>query len=127
MVQGSVVSDLFTDQDRAAPVASLHLNEIRTKAIGCSYRIPAPQQGALDFQRVNVEQRAGNGTRTLIGNVTDARACHPVRGGWYYDVDPAAGTPRTITLCEASCAALRADAGARLDIVLGCKTSRLIE
>jgi hypothetical protein len=46
-----------------------------------------------------------------------------VRGGWYYDVDPASGgTPTSILACDASCTAFRADLTIQVDIVLGCQT-----
>lgn len=40
-------------------------------------------------------------------------------GGWFYD-DPL--EPTTIELCPATCAAVQADKGATLEVLLGCAT-----
>jgi hypothetical protein len=100
------------------------LAQIRTTAVACEYRIPPPTGGAIDFGKVNVEVTATDGTTSAIGYVGDRASCDPARGGWYYDVNPAAGrgAPTAIHTCEATCARLRSEGTARVDIVLGCQT-----
>jgi hypothetical protein len=48
--------------------------------------------------------------------------CDPTRGGWYYDVDPAAGTPTKVLLCEATCKKTKATPDLSLELRFGCKT-----
>lgn len=102
------------------------LNQIRTTAVACEYLIPPPSGGPIDFNKVNVQfaPAAAGGALTTVGYVKNKAGCDPVRGGWYYDVDPAAGggTPTSILACDASCSAFRADVTIQVDIVLGCQT-----
>ncbi|MES1255019.1 MAG: hypothetical protein ABUS56_05390 [Acidobacteriota bacterium] len=100
------------------------LNQIRTTAVACEFKIPPASGGAIDFGKVNVQlTSSGGGATTTIGHVSGPSACDATRGGWYYDVDPGAGrTPSAITACPASCNQFRAATSARVDIVLGCQT-----
>jgi hypothetical protein len=104
------------------------LNAVRNAALSCQYRIPAAMAdaGQLDYYSVNVEFTAGNGQAVTFGNVADSAHCSATQGGWYYDVNPANGTPQTISLCDVSCAAVQADANARVDVLLGCKTEIIV-
>ena len=105
------------------------LNQIRTTAVACQYQIPpANGGGAINFGKVNVELTAGTPpVSTAVGYVKTKASCDPVRGGWYYDVDPAAGgTPSLISTCDATCAQLRANTAGRVDIVLGCQTFTIL-
>jgi hypothetical protein len=98
------------------------LGRIRSTAVACEYRIPPATMGAIDFDKVNVQVTAGGGAVTTVGYVPARPSCDPTRGGWHYDVDPASGaTPTAIIACDSTCAQLRGDAGARVDIVLGCQ------
>jgi hypothetical protein len=109
------------------------LNNVRTAALACEYSLPAAGPGAssdggqLDYFRVNVQFTAGSGQAATVGNVTDRAHCHPTQGGWYYDVDPATGaTPRTISICDGTCAQFRNDPAGKVDILLGCKTEVIV-
>ena len=112
----------------STPLNPLALNAIRTTGLSCEYAIPAPPPdgGTLDFFSVNVEFTSSANQTVTIGNVPNQAACNPTKGGWYYDVDPNAGTPHTITICDTSCSQLRADSGGRVDILLGCKTEVIV-
>ena len=68
-----------------------------------------------DYAKVNV-QYTSNGKPTTIYYVANAGACDPTSGGWYYDVNPTKGEPTKISLCPASCNALKNDAGGRIDV-----------
>ena len=46
-------------------------------------------------------------------------SCMLSSGGWHYDN---ATMPTKIVLCPSTCTAVQADAGASIDIVLGCAT-----
>ena len=113
---------ISTGQDVAAALGTA-LNQIRSSATACEYKIPAPTTGAIDFGKVNVELTGSSGAITMVGHVPARAGCDPTRGGWYYDVDPSTGgKPSSIVTCDATCAAFRADTGARVSIVLGCQT-----
>ena len=93
----------------------------QTKAIACSYTIPSSTGGAgVDFNKVNVQFTGGTGSSTTIGNTTGSSACD--KGGWYYDVDPAHGTPTKIIACPSTCTQFNADVSGHVGIVLGCAT-----
>jgi hypothetical protein len=99
-------------------------NQIRGAALVCEFKIPAPDGGAIDFQKVNVRYTAGAGTGAPedLFYVGKAERCDPVRGGWYYDVDSGGGVPSIIKTCDASCRHFQADASGRVDLVFGCAT-----
>ncbi len=120
----AVVISTMQDVTQMLQVA---LNQIRTQAVACQYLIPPPSGGAIDFNKVNVQFTSGAGATATspatVGYVKSKAGCDPVRGGWYYDVDPASGgTPTSIFACDASCNAFRADLTIQVDIVLGCQT-----
>ncbi|MBC8133482.1 MAG: hypothetical protein H7X95_10925, partial [Deltaproteobacteria bacterium] len=99
------------------------LAQIRTKALACAYKIPPPTTGAIDFGKVNVQFTNGAGATTTIGHANTKATCDPVRGGWFYDVDPSTGAkPTSIVACDSTCAQFQSDMAGRVDIVLGCVT-----
>lgn len=99
------------------------LNQIRTSAVACQYQIPPATGGTIDFTQVNVELTSASAAVTTVPYVKSRAGCDATRGGWYYDVDPATGgTPSLISTCDATCTQLRASAGGRVDIVLGCQS-----
>jgi hypothetical protein len=99
------------------------LNVIRATSLPCEYAVPTSDSGTPDYEKVNV-QFTGGGKSEVLGYEKDAAGCDPQSGGWYYDTDPAkGGTPTKITLCPATCDAVKHTAGdAKVDILLGCKT-----
>lgn len=102
------------------------MNKIRSAALPCELAVPARPPGELDFKKVNVTL-VGSSSRSELGYAGSAAGCHPMRGGWYYDGDPASGaTPKKILLCPASCQSLKGDEKARAELLFGCAT-RLIE
>jgi hypothetical protein len=112
-----VVVDTSKDTTKAFLDA---LNVIRGKALPCSFPVPAPSAngGAVDFGLVNVDVTVGGDSNTL-GNVDNAKACDASTGGWYYDD---ANHPQNIELCPASCADVKSDGMASVDILMGCAT-----
>jgi hypothetical protein len=101
------------------------LDQIRAKALPCEYTIPAPTKGAIDYGRVNVRYSGPSGQDDLF-YVASADRCDPVKGGWYYDVQPAAGTPSTVHVCPATCQRFEREAGGTVQLRFGCRT-RVIE
>jgi hypothetical protein len=99
------------------------MDQIRGAALPCDYNVPKPQSGTPDYGRVNVKFTKGDGTASVFPQSKTGAAGCDAGGGWYYDVDPASGTPTKITLCPASCDAVKASgAGSKVDVLLGCQT-----
>jgi len=99
------------------------LDTIRGARLACEFQIPEPTTGGtLNYGQVNVALT--NGTqKTVIYYVKNAAACDPSSGGWYYDVEPSAGTPSSIIACPTTCSAFQAaPSGASVGIALGCDT-----
>jgi hypothetical protein len=97
------------------------MDKIRARSsIPCQYSVPAPPPGEkLDPTRVNVEYTPPGSTMPVtLTSVTQA-TCDPMNGGWYYD-DPI--TPKTVTLCKASCDLVTAQVSGSINIALGCAT-----
>ncbi len=95
------------------------MEEIRKAALGCVYVIPEPEQEEFDKTKVNVKYTPGGTTEPIAipqaDNEQDCGSDH----GWYYDDNL---DPTTITLCPYTCAAVEADAEAKIDILFGCPT-----
>jgi hypothetical protein len=104
------------------------LGKIRGAALPCEYLIPRPRTGdTIDFQKVNVGFTAASGAET-IPYVASAPRCDPMRGGWYYDVDPAVpgNIPTRVVICPATCTRFKAEtAGAKVDLLFGCKRKEI--
>jgi hypothetical protein len=83
-----------------------------------------PEGEMLDYGKVNVALTQGDAV-TTIGQVPDAASCPAGVPAWYYD-NPS--DPATIQLCENACALVTgAGDGARLDVVVGCTPTIIIE
>jgi len=101
------------------------LNTVRSSGLACQYMVPNSTQdgGQLDYYSVNVEFTSSSGQAVTIGNVKNRASCSATKGGWYYDVDPSTGAkPQTISICDTSCTALKADLSGKVNILLGCQT-----
>jgi hypothetical protein len=120
----SFVINVQTNVEQAFLTA---LNSVRTSALSCQYKVPTATMGqTLDYYAVNVQFTSGAGQTVTIGNVPNKAACDPRQGGWYYDVDPAKGTPQNISICDTSCTQLQGDSAGRVDVLVGCKTEIII-
>jgi hypothetical protein len=99
------------------------LNQIRAATLPCEYVIPAGKVDTLDFQKVNLRFK-GPTREEDIPYVGRAERCDTTRGGWYYDVDPAAGgRPTRIVACPATCAQFKAETGkSQVSLAYGCRT-----
>lgn len=96
--------------------------EIQKAAIACSFAIPKPKMGAIDYKLVNVVYTPGNGAPPeIVGNVANALFCNPIKGGWYYD-NPF--LPQQIVLCPASCKKISSDQTGQVSVQLGCATHK---
>jgi hypothetical protein len=86
--------------------------------LACSFMIPPPPAGmTLDPSKVNVAFKAADPMKSFqIGQVGSRMACG-AQGGWYYDN---ASNPRTVTLCEASCAQVNSSGDGGIELQFGC-------
>jgi hypothetical protein len=91
------------------------LATVRGESVPCQYLIPDEVSGGnIDYGNVNVLVTP---TGKPEGIVPQDPSCKG--DGWKYD-DTA--NPKYIVLCPTTCAALRADFGAKVQVLLGCKT-----
>jgi hypothetical protein len=86
------------------------LNQIRAATLPCEYVIPAAKADTLDFHKVNLHHK-GPSREEDVPYVGQADRCDPMRGGWYYDVDPALGRPTRVIACPATCAEFKSQMG----------------
>jgi hypothetical protein len=94
------------------------LGAIRGQILDCDFPMPQPAEGVgVDPMLINVNYTPGSGKQVTLPQVEGEGDCKG--GGWYYDN---ALNPTRITLCKPTCDAVTADAGAQLDILLGCDT-----
>jgi hypothetical protein len=86
-------------------------------AIGtCEYAVPSPPKGLeLDTSLVNVLYTKGDGSQSSIPQ----DAVGDCKSGWQYDHPT---DPSKITLCGSDCETVKADQGAKIDVIFGCKT-----
>jgi hypothetical protein len=98
------------------------LAEIRGAALACEFTIPPPSGGAIDFGKVNVRYQGAATPAEELPYVGSIDRCDPGRGGWYYDVPPAMGTPGRVLICPASCTRFKVDPAANVSLVFGCAT-----
>jgi hypothetical protein len=97
------------------------LDQIRGVALACEYRIPQPSVGGLDFGKVNVRFSGAAGPEN-IPYVERLDRCDPMRGGWYYDVQPSAGKPSRVLVCPATCSRFKLEPAAKVELIVGCAT-----
>jgi len=118
---GNTQSGFFIGNGNAEADLLAALKQIQKSTVACTFAMPeAPDPTKpINPQKVNVKYTPSNSSDpTTIKQVSGEGACG-ADGGWYYD-DP--NDPAIITLCDASCQAVQADEGAKIEIVLGCDT-----
>ena len=95
------------------------LSAIRGKNLACDFPMPTAKPGvSVDPSKINVNFTPGGGAQTTLLQVPSQAEC--AQGDtWYYD-NPS--NPTRIFLCPHICDAARADASAKLQILLGCAT-----
>lgn len=119
---GTGMPFILTTGDDLTQKFQAALDQIRGAALGCEFDIPKPNQGTLDYNKVNVHYKGPQGEKDL-GYVGDMSKCDPGRGGWYYDVDPKSGTPKRVLLCPSTCTEVQANkAASQVQLRFGCQT-----
>lgn len=107
--------DMTTAADFAAALAD-GLAAIAGQISTCEYAVPPPPNGkTINPGQVNVLYTKGDGTESSIGQ----DATGTCAAGWVYDD---AQNPTKITLCGSDCDMVKADSGAKIDLIFGCDT-----
>lgn len=118
---GGVKPCHFYDVASAKPDVFIEvLQQIRRAAIACTYAMPTGDAGLVDPSEVAVSfSPSGGGAAARVPRISTAGACGDTAGFFYDDND----SPNVISLCPASCDALRAGDGGKVELLLGCKGS----
>jgi hypothetical protein len=113
---GGTEQALFVDTSNAISTElPAKLAEIRSAvAVDCVYNRPAAPAGQDFDGRVNVQYTTGSGDVQQVG-FNSAADC---KEGWQYTDD----THAQVRLCGTTCDTVKADAGARIDVLYGCTT-----
>lgn len=93
------------------------MQEIRKRAMNCTFDVPVPAAGDLDIDSAEVVITHGNpATTTTPARVNNSGACtgSPT---WYYDNNT---NPTQILLCQSACDVVRNDLDARMDVIYQC-------
>jgi hypothetical protein len=98
-----------------APALAEALSQITERAVSCEFDVPRPESGELDLDLVNVVYTPGDGSGPRLVYQDTRVACDSGANGWQLT----AGDSR-IRLCGEACTAIRADTGAKVDVVIGC-------
>jgi hypothetical protein len=106
--------DMTTAADFGAALAE-GLAAVAGRIAACEYAVPeAPDGKTLNFGKVNIIYTKGDGTKqTLAHDGTDM-----CTSGWVYRENNT-----KVLLCGAECEAVKADPGAKIDLLLGCDTA----
>lgn len=92
---------------------------VSASRVDCEWAIPAPQGQAFDVGKVNVRYATAAQPAAQTVLHVDAPAQCPASGGWFYDDN---SKPTHISVCPATCDAIRADPSVKFDILFGCPT-----
>jgi hypothetical protein len=113
---GNCHFDMTTSQDFAGDLRAA-LATITGKALTCTFDVPTGPAGIpVDRDKLNVNFTPGGGTTIPILQDNTA-PCDQGADGWQYT-----DNDTKIILCGPICAKVKSDLGARIDIVLGCRT-----
>jgi hypothetical protein len=92
------------------------LSQIAGRALSCELSLPTDHlDDDVDRKRVNVVYSPADGSAPTLIVQDDRAGCDDGADGWQYTADA-----KKIRLCGAACERVRADRGARVDVVLGC-------
>jgi hypothetical protein len=85
--------------------------------LACEWALPPPPPGKVyDSTKLSLKFTNGSGSETNLPRVDSGTGCGD---GWFLDNNEA---PRLLSLCPATCEAIRADTNASMDIVVPCES-----
>lgn len=116
---GGLAGDLC-QQDFKPVFDELARGIVQGSHLACEWVIPAVPAGtSFEVDKVNVQYAtvATSAPQTVF-HVDAASQC-PAQGGWYYDDN---AKPGRISVCPATCDAIKNDSSAKVDILFGCAT-----
>ena len=100
------------------------LDGIRRSALSCSYDIPPPKTGEIDYAAVNVTFSKGSGKPDTFFYVDSGDDCElSAERAWYYD-DPK--DPKQVVLCPETCERVSAESDGKMDVAFGCKRNDVV-
>ena len=100
------------------------LDGIRRSALSCSYDIPPPKVGEIEYAAVNVTFSEGAGKSDTFFYVDSGDDCElSPEHAWYYD-DPK--NPQQVVLCPQTCERVSAASDGRMDVAFGCKRNDVV-
>jgi hypothetical protein len=94
------------------------LRNVKDTAAPCQLELT--RTDGLNFRRADLVFDAGDGRSTSLPYVDGLLGCAAKPEGWYYDIPPAQGTPRAVSLCPNVCQLVKAAPAAGLLLQLGC-------
>jgi hypothetical protein len=94
------------------------LRSITGAASSCQLELA--ETDGVNFYRADLLFDAGNGTSNSLPYVEGLLGCAAQPEGWYYDIPPARGTPRAVSLCPNVCQLVKATPAVGLSLQLGC-------
>ncbi|MFO0564644.1 MAG: hypothetical protein U0263_03220 [Polyangiaceae bacterium] len=116
-----VTGDLCGNNQNFSPVfTAMSQAVVSAKSVDCAWDIPpAPAGQTFNPNMVNVNYtQGGGGSPQPIFHVDKSTDCG-TQGGWYYDDNT---NPKQVLVCPSTCAAIQADANAKVDVLFGCAT-----
>jgi hypothetical protein len=111
---GNCHFDMTSVPDLASALAEA-LGQITERAVSCEFDVPRPESGELDLGLINVVYSPSDDSGPRLVYQDTRAACDAGANGWQLT----AGDSR-IQLCGEACSAIRADAGAQVEVVIGC-------
>lgn len=94
------------------------LGQIRDALVLCSFPLPSVAGKDLNLNEINVTLTPPDGgVASPIYKSSSLSACSAENLEWYYDPPEA---PTQVSLCPTACAALKAQAGTKVDLIFGC-------
>lgn len=98
--------------------------QVISTPLQCQWKIPLPPDGqTFDPNRVNLQFTPAGGTASQFLFAPDLASCGTTPNTWYFD-DPT--KPTQVLLCPATCDAVKASAGARIDLQFGCERKNVV-
>jgi len=106
--------DMTTAPDFGAALTA-GLSDIAGQIGPCEYAVPpAPAGEVIDPLLVNVLYTHSDGKQTTVPQDAEGMC----KSGWQYDNN---NNPSKIMLCGSDCEAIKADQGAKIDVIFGCQ------